>query len=33
MLDVTPVNKVEEGQPDIVDAIINGQLDLVINAM
>jgi len=30
-LDVEPINKVKEGQPHIVDAIINGEIDLVIN--
>ena len=30
-LEVTPINKVKEGQPHIVDAIINGDIDLVIN--
>jgi len=30
-LDVTRVNKVMEGQPHIVDALINGQVDLMIN--
>ncbi len=30
-LDVTRVNKVMEGQPHIVDAIINGDIDLMIN--
>jgi carbamoyl-phosphate synthase large subunit len=28
---VTRVNKVLEGQPHVVDAIINGEIDLVIN--
>ncbi len=27
----TPINKVKEGQPHIVDAIINGEIDMVIN--
>ncbi len=30
-LTVTRINKVMEGQPHIVDAIINGQIDLMIN--
>ncbi len=30
-LDVTRVNKVMEGQPHIVDAVINGEIDLMIN--
>ncbi|MEL7482416.1 MAG: carbamoyl-phosphate synthase large subunit, partial [Pseudomonadota bacterium] len=30
-IDVTPVNKVVEGQPHIVDAMINGEIDLVFN--
>ena len=30
-LDVRPINKVKEGQPHIVDAIINGEIDFVIN--
>jgi carbamoyl-phosphate synthase large subunit len=30
-LEVEPINKVKEGQPHIVDAIINGEIDLVIN--
>lgn len=30
-LDVTRVNKVMEGQPHIVDTIINGQIDFMIN--
>jgi carbamoyl-phosphate synthase large subunit len=30
-LNVTRVNKVMEGQPHIVDAIINGQIDFMIN--
>ena len=30
-LQVTPINKVREGQPHIVDAMINGEVDLVIN--
>lgn len=30
-LDVTKINKVSEGQPHVVDAIINGEIDLMIN--
>jgi carbamoyl-phosphate synthase large subunit len=30
-LEVTRINKVMEGQPHIVDAIINGQIDFMIN--
>ncbi len=30
-IEVTRVNKVMEGQPHIIDAIINGEIDLVIN--
>ncbi len=30
-LDVTPVNKVAEGRPHIVDAIIDGKIDLIFN--
>ena len=30
-LNVTKINKVSEGQPHIVDAIINGDIDLMIN--
>jgi carbamoyl-phosphate synthase large subunit len=30
-LDVTRINKVMEGQPHIVDSIINGEIDLMIN--
>ena len=30
-IDVTPVNKVMEGRPHIVDAIKNGDVDLVVN--
>ena len=30
-LAVTPINKVLQGQPHIVDAIINGQIDFIIN--
>ncbi|HEY8190333.1 MAG TPA: carbamoyl phosphate synthase large subunit, partial [Micavibrio sp.] len=30
-LDVMRINKVMEGQPHIVDAIINGQIDFMIN--
>ncbi len=30
-LDVTPINKVLEGQPHIVDAMINGNIQLVFN--
>jgi len=30
-LEVDPINKVKEGQPHIVDAIINGKIDLVVN--
>ena len=30
-LEVEPINKVTEGQPHIVDAIINDEIDLVIN--
>ncbi|RAL23547.1 carbamoyl phosphate synthase large subunit [Lujinxingia litoralis] len=30
-LDVRPINKVREGQPHIVDAMINGEVDMVIN--
>jgi carbamoyl-phosphate synthase large subunit len=30
-LTVTPINKVKEGQPHIVDALINDEIDMVIN--
>jgi carbamoyl-phosphate synthase large subunit len=30
-LDVTPINKVSQGSPHIVDAIAGGQIDLIIN--
>lgn len=30
-LDITRINKVSEGQPHIVDAIINGEIDFMIN--
>ena len=30
-LDVTRINKVMEGQPNIVDAVINGDIDFIIN--
>jgi carbamoyl-phosphate synthase large subunit len=30
-LNVTRVNKVMEGQPHIADAVINGQIDFIIN--
>ncbi len=30
-LDVTRINKVMEGQPHIADALINGEIDLIIN--
>jgi carbamoyl-phosphate synthase large subunit len=30
-LEVAKINKVKEGQPHIVDAIINGEIDMVIN--
>jgi len=30
-IDVSPINKVKEGQPHIVDAIINGEISTVIN--
>jgi carbamoyl-phosphate synthase large subunit len=30
-LNVTKINKVSEGQPHVVDAIINGEIDLMIN--
>jgi carbamoyl-phosphate synthase large subunit len=30
-LDVDPINKVKDGQPHILDAIINGEIDLVVN--
>ena len=30
-VDVTDVKKVKEGQPHIVDLIINGEVDLIVN--
>jgi len=32
-LDVVLVNKVHEGQPNAVDAMINGEIDLVVNTV